>query len=330
MRISFNTLEANFVTNVGYGVAGFGMVSALQRLGHEVPFRDASAPVEIAFCQPGYFEWSNPDAYHILYVPWESTILPPGWLAVMNAADEVWTPSDVVAGWFGNAGVTTKIFVYEHGIGEDWYPHHRTIEPGQKLRILSHGSPAVRKNTQMTVDAFHTVFGSRDDVELTIKSNGYTDARAMDGENIIGTVEEIYNNVKVRRSMLDEADLISLYHDHHALVYPSWGEGFGLIPLQGIASGMPTITVPAWAPYRKHLLPCLQIESSLVDSPWQHMHPGKMFEPSFESLCTALATLDLERDHLFEQAYARATVVHTKYDWTELTRQAFAHVVTKS
>jgi len=56
-------------------------------------------------------------------------------------------------------------------------------------------------------------------------------------------------------------NLVNLYHTHHCLVYPTWGEGFGFIPLQGLASGMPTITTYPWANYEKYIGP-LKLKST--------------------------------------------------------------------
>src|SRR6476469_11222229 len=115
MKISFVTALGNLTLTNGYGIAGFNMIKALQRLGHEVPFADDTAPVEIAFCQPDYSEWSNPDAYHIQYTPWESDELPDGWVDAFNDnCDEVWTPSPLIAKWYREAGVEKPIYVYEH------------------------------------------------------------------------------------------------------------------------------------------------------------------------------------------------------------------------
>ena len=48
-------------------------------------------------------------------------------------------------------------------------------------------------------------------------------------------------NVRHIKENLTLEHLISLFHYHDILIYPSEGEGFGLIPLQALATGMPVI-----------------------------------------------------------------------------------------
>src|SRR6478752_5235165 len=159
MKISFITNVGNLTLNNGYGKAGFNIVTSLQRLGHEVPFASADASVEIAFCQPDFSEWSNPDAYHIQYTPWESTQLNDGWKEAFNeTCDEVWTTSDLVAEWYLAEGVTKPIYVYEHGLTPTGPAVRRTRD--DKLRILHVGEPAMRKGGQLALQAFRDVFGS--------------------------------------------------------------------------------------------------------------------------------------------------------------------------
>lgn len=329
MRISFSTLPGNLNLNVGYGYAGFNMVRALQRLGHEVPFKDENAKVQIHFSQPEWYEF-EPNHYKIGYTPWESSELKEGWLREMNAVDELWTPSPLIARWYKEAGVDVPIFVYEHGVDHAWSNQRRRLAPGETLKFLHHGEPAPRKGGQMAVDAFREAFGNQKDVSLTIKSHGSAIVRAKDRDgNITGTVNEVYKNITLVEKMLDESELISMYHDHHAMVYPGYGEGFGLIPLQAMATGMPTICTGAWAPYERLLLPELTLDATLVDSPWPFMHPGKMYEPSFDDLVNAYRKVYEDYNRLAGKAFLNGYRVHQEYDWDTLTENAFEHVLKK-
>ncbi len=328
MRISFVTNHGNLSLTNGFGIAGFNLVTSLQRLGHTVRFADEEAPVEIAFCQPDYSEWSNPDAYHIQYTPWESTVLPPGWVEAFNEnCDEVWTPSPLIMQWYRDAGVTTPIFVYEHGIENIWTPKRR--RRGDKLRFLHVGEPAPRKAGQMAMEAFIDVFGEREDVSLTIKAWNRSTVRVKKHGSIIGNPQVVYKNVKTVYDELTPEQMVSLFHHHDALIYPSWGEGFGLIPLQAMATGMPTICTEAWAPYKEFLEPALRLSSRLVDSPWPQTHMGKMFEPSYTDLIEAMKFVDREYERVAGLAYRTSFKVIEHYDWDNLTREAFDRIVTK-
>lgn len=326
MKISFNTVVGNLNLNNGYGIAGYNMCLALTKLGHSVPYCDETAPVEIAFCQPDYSDWSNPDAYHIQYTPWESTQLPPGWKDAFNDnCDEVWTPSPLIADWYREAGVERPIYVYEHGIDHMWSPKRR--RKGKKLKFLHVGEPAPRKGGQMAMEAFRAAFGDRDDVHLTIKAWGSSNVRVKKKDSIVGLPHTRYKNITTVYDDLPEADMVSLFHAQDVLVYPGWGEGFGLIPLQALATGMPTICVDAWAPYSRFLLPELSVSSRLVDSPWPNIHPGQMFEPDFESLVQAYKNMDAEYERMAGLSFRNSFQIHKDYDWLELTKNSFERIV---
>lgn len=331
MKISFSTLPGNLVMEVGYGYAGYNMVTALQRLGHQVPFQDPDAPVQIHFSQPTWYEFDHGDQYKIGYTPWESTELAEGWLEDMNAVDEIWTPSPVMADVFRECGVTVPVSVYEHGVSEDWTAKHRKVTG--PLKFLHHGEPAPRKGAQMTLEAFREAFGDSNDVQLIIKSHGAHTVRTFEGRFYPGNgysgdgMIDRFKNVKAISRMMETDELIAFYQSCHVLVYPSWGEGFGLIPLQGLATGMPVICTEAWAPYKRFLLPELRLASTLSDSPWPEMHPGKMWEPSFEDLVEKFKYAANNYETLASQAYRLSFPVHKQYDWTTLTEKAFSKIV---
>lgn len=326
MKISFNTVVGNLNLNNGYGIAGYNMCLALTKLGHSVPYCDDEAPVEIAFCQPDYSDWSNPTAFHIQYTPWESTELPRGWVDAFNDnSDEVWTPSPLVAEWYKEAVVERPIYVYEHGIDHDWKPKRR--RRGDKLKFLHVGEPAPRKGGQMAYEAFRAAFGDREDVQLTIKAWGSSNVRVKKGGHIMGLPHSRHKNIKTIYEDYSEFDMINLFHSHDALVYPGWGEGFGLIPLQALASGMPTIVTEAWAPYKRFVLPELALSSRLVDSPWPQIHMGKMFEPSFDDLVNSYLWMDQNYDRAAGLSFRNSFQIHKEYDWVELTKNAFERIV---
>lgn len=329
MNISFSTNFGNLNTNTGYGIAGFGVVQSLQRLGHTVKFQDPEAPVEIALCQPDYSDWSNENAYHIQYTPWESTELKEGWLEAFNeTCDEVWTTSPLIARWYQEAGVERPIHVYEHGIDHTFAPRRRRWDRGERLRILHMGEPASRKGGQMAYEAFRDVFKDRKDVMLTIKAWNRSNVRVYKGDSILGLPHQLHENVQTIYNDLNTAGIANLMHRHHALVYPSWGEGFGFIPLEAMATGLPTIVPTSWAPYARLVLPELSLSSSLVDSPWQKEHPGKMYYPNYDDLVERFRMLDSrDYDKIAGRAYRNAFKVHEEYDWDKVTHDAWDRII---
>lgn len=324
MKISYHTVKDNLDTTRGFGNAGFRVVTSLQELGHEVPFDDESAPVQISFNHPHAYGFHD-GQYRIGYTPWESTVLPDGWTKIMNNCDEVWATSPWLAEVFRDNGVKKPVKVYEHGLDERWTPVKRQV--GEKIRFLHVGEPALRKGGQMAIDAFREVFGDREDVHLTVKAYYQHYLRTWQGGKY-GVPK--YNNVTVITENLTFDELQELYHTHDVLVYPSYGEGFGLIPLQALGTGMPVMCTDEWAPYRKYLGP-LTIDGRWDRSIWS-IHVGNVFYPNYETLKNRFDSLgndpsEVQRMH--DYYYAQVDAVRNEYNWLEKTEKAFDHIVSR-
>ncbi len=297
-------------TKNGYGYATKCMLESLDRLGYHVTVNDSTADVEIWFDQPGNWNFSK-GPYKIGYHPWESTKLANGWVPIMNKCDEIWTPSPLIADWYTRYNViTVPVHVYEHGVEHEWAPVRR--EP-KATKFLQVSAEDTRKGFFDTTQvAFHAAFPEKNYRRLTKKTT-------KDQWNAIAELRGvIYDN---RR--LDFKDLIELFYEHDVYVYPSWGEGFGLTPLQAMATGMPTITLPGWAPYARHIDPNLAVGHEMVDTPWPKIHPGQMMKPNVDDVKRAMIYTDEHYEAAADFAMQRANFIHREYDWDTLTAKVF-------
>lgn len=323
MDIAYWTMPGGFNLSTGYGQAGFNIIRSLQALGHNVPYGSTTAPVRLAFCQPQYYK-KIPGQYFIGYTPWESTELPEGWVDQFNEdCDEVWTTSNWCKQVYIDAGVTKPVHVYEHGVDSGWTPVRRNGTG--KVKFLHIGEPAPRKAGQMVFDSFVEAFGDRSDVHLTIKAHEFSTIRRYDRQgSILGQPDDLGNVTQIRDTY-STPEMINLVQQHDVLVYPSWGEGFGFIPAQALATGMPTICTLAWAGYKSWLGP-LALQSRLVDSPWQPPHWGKMFEPDREHLKQQMLRAVRQFDVMSDFYYRQATPFNEEYSWESVTKRAFQHI----
>lgn len=322
MDISLSMPPDSMIRSTGFGNVGYYVTRTLQALGHKVPFRDPAAPVELNWAHPTNWEWSSKDQYKIGYAPWESNVIPKDWIAPMRAADEVWTPSPLVARWFEDA-TNRSVKVYEHGIDMDLWKL-RKRKQGDKIKFLHIGEPAPRKGGQLALDAFRDAFGDSKAVSLTIKAYHYNTIRGPGGSH-----PDRYSNVLLDRRDVGDTELVDIVRNHDVLVYPGYGEGFGLIALQAMATGMPVICTSAWAPYKKFILPDLRLSSKVIDSPWPEMHPGKVFEPDRDQLVEMYRSIAADFDNISDKAYLTADIVRKTYDWKKLTADAFDPIVKK-
>jgi glycosyltransferase involved in cell wall biosynthesis len=308
MKISHGARLANYTRRNGYGYVTDRMLATLKKLGYEVKSNDPTADVNLWYDQPHHIEWGE-GQYRVAYHPWESTELMPGWLDQLNTADEVWTPSPLMKTWYEEMGVKPPVHVYQHGVDPVW-----ACQPRQSdgiIRLLHVGGEAKRKGGDIVLDAFRAAFPNRSDVQLTMKM-------ISKGMNVmpLGRVKFIPNSMQLSR-------LVRLYHDHHVFVYPSWGEGFGLNPLQALATGMPTLFTEAWAPYANYAPAEWKISSELADSPWPNVHPGKMFKPDFDDVVEKMRYVVDNYEEQVMIARTMGDIVHKDYNWVNLTREAF-------
>lgn len=320
MKTSFFINPGDLHTNGGYGLAGYNIVTSMQKIGLTVPFDDSTAPVQLNFSFPSVFADSlRPNQYSIWLAVWESTLLQSDWHDIIPEVDEIWTCSPWVKNIIEENGYDVKQ-IYPHGIDPMWLPKRRNR--GNVLRFLHDGEPAPRKGGQLAFDAFKAAFGTNNDVQLIIKSKGHSTIRERRNGIYMG---EPSGNVKVITQTMDLPDLVGLYHASHVMVCPSYGEGFGFPALQGLATGMPTICTKEWAHYADHLGD-LGLKSTYGDSPWPEMHPGKVCFPDFDDLVDKYRYVYDNYDRLAGESYRRAHVIHGEYDWLTLTEKAFKDV----
>lgn len=320
--ISYNTAFNNFTLNNGFGRAGWGLINALKGLGHTVAFNYRAAPIELTFAQPEYFE-SRPHKYQIILCPWESTELPSTWVDKFHEADEVWATSEWVADVYRKAGVENVTQVFPHGIEKRYMPAlKRRRGP---LRYVNLGGPANRKGSQEAFDAFREVY--KDDARkanLTIKAYERSHVRWTDQFGRVRGPGDL-PNVKVITQKMEMEDLVKFTAGFNASIYPTYGEGFGYIPLETLAQGTPTISTYDWAQYQKYIQ--LPVEANQIESPWPYEHPGLVYKPDMDSLVAQIERTDECYDEMARIHFAQAVDIHNEYDWRILTQKAFENVL---
>ena len=333
MHISYYTIKAGLNPAVGFGYAGQNIVKTLQEIGHKVTFADPNAQVQLNFTQPQHYKLHK-NQYQIGYTPWESTKIRDEWRERMNLCNEVWATSDWCADVYRNNGVESPIYVYPHGIEEVWSPKKRILTDGP-LKFLHVGEPSPRKDGQMVVDTFIKLFGNNPDYQLTIKAQAHHTIRIYDKRGSLVPPDHVYSNIKVILDEYPVTMLANLFHQHHVLVYPTWGEGFGFIPLQGLATGMPVISTYDWAQYKNYLGP-LKLKSTLTDAETEGVpkavgdsHLGSFFRPDKEHLESQMLDAAINFKAYSGYYYAQSTKIHEEYNWTQLTNNAFDHIFKK-
>ena len=141
-------------------------------------------------------------------------------------------------------GVDTSIFVPLHGDDEDAMATHEVIRTrydvvsSDSRLLLAVGRLAARKGYSSLLRGFARVHASAPATRLVIVGRGHLRSRLNRLAKSLGVGESVY----FEPGMPFE-ELAELFRSADLVVYPSYYEGQGLIPLEAMASGTPVVTV---------------------------------------------------------------------------------------
>lgn len=258
--------------------------------------------------------------YNIGFTYWEKDALPSRWVQLMSGMDEIWTTSEWAADVFRSSGLQ-NVHAFKLGVDSEIYYLDESVPDGP-FTFLHVGAPSTRKNCQMAVDAFIKLFGNNSDYRMIVKSIGPPDARMRgpDGSNQ-GPVSA-YRNVEVIDYEMTEYELAKLYRDSHCLVYPTRGEGWGMIPFFVISSGTPTIcTNFSSCEEYAHLSVPLDYTLTEEHSFGVYRGAGKWAEPSFDDLCDKMLYVVENYDEVKRHTVEGGIIIHRDYSWDKVVQE---------
>lgn len=253
--------------------------------------------------------------YKILGTHLEATKVWSHWIDSMNSVDEIWVGNYFARDAVLNSGIKTPTYVFEHGIDSMWKPHKRGNNGKIKFLHVDSGSP--RKRVDLVEKAFKDTFGNDPNVQLTLKyrPNEVSINIGLDMEclNLFDNNLLNSNIVKIDKSLSKE-EMVQLYYDHDVLVYPSEGEGFGFIPLQALATGMPVISTSRWCSYERFLGSNI-IESTIGPTKSTGYFEGEVVLPDYDSLVYLMRKVYDNIESECEYYFNQAEQVIKEYNW---------------
>lgn len=296
----------------------------------QLDLNSPKAGVQLYYGSPhGFF---YPHQYKIQMTQWESTLVPPNWVKHAKEYNEWWTANQFGADAFINAGVPSeKVHIFEHGVDAQlWSPHKRVRKDAIRFLHIDSGSP--RKRADLAIKAFKAAFGDSLDYELTLKySHEKQSKEDWSNPDVLATHGD-WKDVNVRHlhENLTIDELKSLYDFHDVLIYPSEGEGFGLIPLQALATGMPVISTGRWCSYERYLNGNI-IESTLGQSSIIETYTrfGEVVLPELDSMVSLMKHVAETFEEQSETFYAQIPDIVKDYDWQTLTNKAMDNLISR-
>lgn len=304
--------------------------SYLDELGVKLEINSPKSNAQLYFGSPhGFF---YPHQYKIQMTQWESTMVPPSWVEHAKYYDEWWTANEFGKQAFINAGVPEeKLHVFEHGVDSSiWTPQLRGQKDTVRFLHIDSGSP--RKRADMAKKAFISAFGNSLDYEITFKYSHIPSSGVdWNDDSVMKNHGEWENgNIRHIRENMHLDDLVKLYQYHDVLVYPSEGEGFGMIPMQALATGMPVISTGKWCSYERYLNSNI-IESTLGVSDIQETYTrfGEVVLPSLDSTVELMKDMANSIEEQSKVFFEQRQQVVEDYDWHRLSKNAIDGLVSR-
>lgn len=291
-----------------YDDDGSGMVHAEDRKAPERPTNAvcwASIPSHMLAWREGQ--------HTSLLTMWESMTLPDGFRERFHEIDRLIVPSVQNLELFGE--FHDDVHYVPLGIDPEVWHYSLPPSPVPEFRFLFSGRGS-RKGVDLACRAFRTVFRG-------VRGNATRGMPKLIVKSARGQVDHWGDGIEHITSYLSPEDEVGLYRNCHVYLQPSRGEGFGLQPLQAIATGRPTILTNAHGHASfAHL--GIGISAQRAATPagsFMYGEAGDWWEPDFEELCEAMWAVYTEYDRYSSEAALNSVAATQEFTWERTTEQ---------
>ena len=309
----------------GYGRFGSAVHEALLRAGvadlgavginEEIPDPEGYAPVAFYAATPPHVVGWREGQLAALFTMWEFTEMPVGFRENVPEFGRLFVPSLQNQELF--SAFNDDVRYVPLAVGPEW--GFRKRKPPEETFNFLTGGAGPRKGCTTVVRAFDKVFhdwkpswGPRP--HLTVRAATLFEPPGP-SFGIIGNTHSAENVTYLRRTLKPEVE-IELYADSHCFVSGSKGEGWGFMPHQAIAQGMPTILGEAHghAAFAKYGLP-IRTHLQKPEIPTHWGEAGEEWEPDFPEMCDYMEDVYRTYDFHVARAQANAWEIAEEFSW---------------
>lgn len=217
----------------GYGMSRDILKSELFQQGVLMQEEFAAQKVGLLYSYPTGVTQMRTDV-RLIMTMFESDKIPEDWPEYLKSADEVIVPSKFCHDTFARAGVDSTVVPLGYNDRAFKYIERPVpVDQSKPFTFIHYSSFNIRKGFPEIFQAFTEEFSNDEPVKLILK---HTDRRPL-----IPILPGQYPNIEVINGHVTESELSDILARSNCMVYPSRGEGFGITPLEAMATGLPAI-----------------------------------------------------------------------------------------
>lgn len=238
----------------------------------------------------------------------------------INKMDMVLVPCEHNKKLLEKEGVTIPIKVVHLGVDPEHFK--KIIRPKRDtFTFLSLGTLTIRKNPGAIIGAFLELFKDNPNVRLVLKTQSGT----------LGHIQFPYKNIQIIDEYSTPEQILVYYRDADAFLFPTRGEGFGLPPMEAMATGLPTViadhTGMAEFCNKEYNYPIPVVkETPAIRFPKKWGDVGNWYEPDYNALKEAMWDIYTNREESYNKGLKASDWVHGNFTFDH-TAQAIVKLV---
>lgn len=217
----------------GYSKTSGGIIEELNKRGIKTSTIFENQKVALLYHNP-YSILRLESPFRIIYTMFESDKIPDDWVEYLEVADSVIVPSKWCQTVFKKAGIKTTVVPL--GYDQNKYKFvDREIKNKKRenFTFLHYNAFNIRKGFPEVLKAFTKAFRRDEPVRMIFKTTQETLPFPL--------VKAEYPHIEVIKGKYSEKQMQDLIARSDCFVFPSRGEGFGIPPLETMATGMSAI-----------------------------------------------------------------------------------------
>ena len=307
----------------GYGTTAFNMKRRAVKYGYWLNKNYQHQEVGLCYHLPNTLSLVK-TPIKISYTMFETNKYPDFWEPFLKEADLVCVPSKFCADIMKeNFGIEPEVVPLGYD-PEFFYYIERERTEDHVFTFLHYDAFKWRKGWDLIFTAFNQEFGEDggDNVKLIYKTTLPWSPPLWE-----------YKKIQVIKGIYAQDEMVEIMREADVFVFPSRGEGFGLTPLEAMATGIPAIipNTTGFTEYYRDIgypLETTPIKARYDNEELRQLELGNYFEPTIPSLRIAMRkSYEDWKKGLFTKEYSKGIATWAKQYSIEGTTQKMCEVL---